>query len=103
MKLKRTLPLCLTLAACAGLAIGGTMAYYTDRAETKNTFTLSEGVNILLDEALVDENFVADETQRVTANTYNRIYPGAVLPKDPTVHVAEGTEPAFLRVKVTVR
>lgn len=107
MKLNRTLSLCLTLVVCAGLAIGGTLAYYTDQATVENTFNLSDGVDITLDEAVVEKLQGSDEWQPTgkrteEGNTYNGIYPGAVLPKDPTVHVADNSDDTYVRVKVTV-
>lgn len=105
MKLNRTLSLCLTLVICAGLAIGGTLAYYTDQATVTNTFNLSEGVDITLDEAVVEkngDNWEATDERTEAGNTYDGIYPGAVLPKDPTVTVSDNSDDAYVRVKVTV-
>lgn len=101
MKLKKI----LTLACCAALlvciSVGATLAYLTSTTETvKNTFTVG-GVAITLDEAKVDVYGVVDEeaTNRVTANTY-KLVPGHTYTKDPTIHIADGSEKAWIFVKV---
>lgn len=104
MKLNRTLSLCLTLVLCAGLAIGGTLAFYTDSAEVKNTFNLTEGVDITLTEAEVEkkgDKWEVTDKRTEVGNTYDGIYPGAHMPKDPTVTLKENSDDAYVRVKVT--
>jgi len=99
---KKIVSLCLVVALIAIAAVG-TLAYFTDTDENQNTFTMGS-VDITLDEAVVDRDgdvWVADEEDRVQENEYKDVYPGAVLPKDPTVH-NEGTYGAFVRVQVTV-
>lgn len=100
----------MILSLVAVFAAGVTLAYFTDTSgPVTNTFTMGN-VEILLDEADVDAveddfggfTWVAnDEVDRVTANTYTNIYPGAFLPKDPTV-TNTGSNPAFVRVMITV-
>lgn len=105
MKLNRTLVLCLAIALSAALAIGGTMAYFTDEDAVKNTFVVGENVDITLDESKVDkigDEYIADPETRVDENTYDGIYPGAVMPKDPTVTMGESSNAAYVRAKVTV-
>ena len=100
----------MILSLVAVFAAGVTLAYFTDTSgPVTNTFTMGN-VEILLDEADVDA--VADdfggftweaneEADRVYGNTYTNIYPGAFLPKDPTV-TNIGDNPAFVRVMITV-
>jgi len=100
----------MILSLVAVFAAGVTLAYFTDTSgPVTNTFTMGN-VEILLDEADVDA--VADdfggftweaneEADRVYGNTYTNIYPGAFLPKDPTV-TNTGSNPAFVRVMITV-
>jgi predicted ribosomally synthesized peptide with SipW-like signal peptide len=107
MKNKRkiiTLALSMILVFAAAL----TYAYFTDQSdEVENTFTMGN-VEIDLDEAYVTQSSgndgytwtVPDPTDRVKENSYSGIYPGAVLPKDPTVHNT-GSNPAYVRIKVT--
>ena len=104
---KKVTILALSLIAVFAAAI--TFAYFTDQSdEVKNTFTMGN-VEILLDEADVLETpsttgttwTVPDPDERVLNNTYTGIYPGAELPKDPTVHNT-GTNPAYVRIKETL-
>lgn len=103
---KKIISLLLVVVLTATVAIGGTMAYYIDRDENTNTFNLSPDVDITLDEAPVSkegDEYVADEdADRVKENTYEDIYPGAVMPKDPTVHLSENSADAYVRAKVTL-
>ena len=104
---KRIMILALSMIAVFAAAI--TFAYFTDQSdEVKNTFTMGN-VQILLDEAPVVPTVgpsgttwaANNEVPRVLSNTYTGIYPGAILPKDPTVKNT-GSNPAYVRVKVTV-
>lgn len=78
----------IALAAC--VAIGGTIAYLTDNASVKNTFTVGN-VNISLQETEGESQ--ADSRQFSVA-------PGQTTPKDPKVWVESGSEKAYLFVKV---
>lgn len=104
---KKIMILALSMIAVFAAAI--TFAYFTDQSdEVRNTFTMGN-VEILLDEAPVVPTVGPSGTTwaannavpRVLSNTYTGIYPGAILPKDPTVKNT-GTNPAYVRVKVTV-
>lgn len=103
MSKKKILSLCLVIALAAVAVLGGTLAYFTDTAENTNTFTMGN-VAITLDEAPVerveDEWVPVEGEDRVEANEYANIYPGVVLPKDPTVHNI-GSYGAYVRVKIT--
>lgn len=61
-----------------------------------NTFTVGN-VTITLDETDVDDS--TPDVDRDTANTY-RLVPGSSYTKDPTIHVAEGSEDCYVFVKV---
>ena len=105
MKKKLTLVVtCVVLVAA--MVIGGTLAYFTDTKTAENTFTMGN-VKIKLDEAKVVKNEttgkwdIDEDAKRVTGNNYGAVYPGAVLPKDPTV-TNTGTNPAYIRATVTV-
>lgn len=103
------------------LVIGGTLAYFTDEAEVKNTFTAGN-VEIKLDEAVFDKTLVTDEkTGKITSgydpvqneyftkegrtdegNTYEpAITPGAVIHKDPIVENT-GSEDAYIAVVIEI-
>jgi len=105
--LKKVLSLVLVAALSATVAVGGTMAYYTDKDTNTNSFNLSPDVDITLDEAPVtktnDNKYVANNSaERVKENSYEGIYPGAVMPKDPTVHLSADSSAAYIRAKVTL-
>ena len=95
----------LVLALCAVLlvvsTVFATMAYLSSTTEVvKNTFTVGN-VQITLDEAEVDEYGVeVANANRVIENTY-KLLPGHTYVKDPTIHVAEGSEACYLFIKVT--
>jgi len=101
---KKIIALCLLVALVATAVVSGTLAYFTDEDENNNVFTMDGStVDITLDEAKVNKD--GDEWEatddRVHGNTYKNVYPGAVLPKDPTVH-NEGTMDAYVRAHVTI-
>ena len=95
----------LTVLCAVILVVGsvlGTMAYLTSQTATaNNTFTVGN-VKITLDEALVNDDgtvVTGDNAARVTKNTY-KLMPGHTYVKDPTIHVASGSEDCWLFVKV---
>lgn len=71
----------------SGLAIGGTLAWLTDKEEVTNTFSIGN-VDIKINEEYDPE----DGTD---------IYPGKVVTKIPTVKNI-GKNPAYIRVKVAI-
>jgi len=90
------LTLCAALLVCA--TVLATMAFLTDTAKVKNTFTVGN-VDITLNEAKVTVYGKADGTDRVTENTY-KLIPGKTYTKDPTVTVDTDSEDCYLFVKV---
>ena len=99
---KKIAALALVVVLLAAAVVGGTMAYFTDTDSATNVFTVGN-VDIVLDEAAVsyeDGKWVSG-TERVQSNTYEKVYPGAVIPKDPTVHNV-GSNSAYVRVNVSV-
>lgn len=99
---KKTLSIALVVALCAIAVTGMSLAYFQDSDSAANTFTVGS-VDIKLDEAAVikgQDNTWAAQNDRVQANTYALVYPGAVLPKDPTV-TNTGKNAAWIRVNVT--
>ena len=85
----------MSLVIVAILAIGATLAYFTDKKTATNTFTMGN-VEIVLDE----ENVKNPEGDRVSQNEYE-VYPGAEVKKDPTVHNT-GKNDAYIRATVNV-
>ena len=89
----------LLLTLCAVLLVAasvlGTMAYLTSTAKVENTFTIGK-VEITLDETDVTN----PNGPRVQANSY-KLMPGNTYTKDPTVTVLNGSDAAYVRMKVT--
>ena len=99
MKAKKVLALVLCAALLVAGSVAATLAYLTSKTEVvTNTFSVGN-VEITLDEAPVDENGKAVSGNRVTENSY-KLIPGHEYDKDPTVHVAAGSEESWLFVKV---
>lgn len=93
----------LLLTLCAVLLVAasvlGTLAFLTSTDKVENTFTVGS-VNITLDEAKVDTAGKVNGNDRVKANEYH-LLPGHTYTKDPTVTVKNGSESAYVRMKVT--
>lgn len=121
---KKIVALLLCAVLLVGASVAGTLAYLTQKTKTvQNTFTVgkvslgedtdNDGlIDNGLDEAKVNEygeklnaegNVAADGdtlAERVTGNTY-KLIPGHTYVKDPTIHVAAGSEPAYLFVEIS--
>lgn len=92
----KTLAVAMVLVTLIGCAIGGTLAWLT--AETQqvvNTFTVG---NIKID--LKESDSEQDTDNNADTNSYKMI-PGWYMDKDPKASVTEGSEDAYLFVKVT--
>ena len=94
MNRRKLLVLALAVCLTAILAIGGTLAYFTDQDSAINTFTMGEGVSIDLFEH-------DDDGKEVDARTYGGVLPGVTYAKDPTVR-NDGATDAWIRVNVTL-
>lgn len=97
MKKKKIAIAVLALSLIGALVIGGTMAYFTDKAENSNVITLGK-VDGRLVETDTSKN---DGSKTETGNTYTNIKPGDVLTKDPTVSLKTGSSDAYVRVKIS--
>lgn len=84
---KKILTLGLVAVLSAAAAISGTLAYFTDKEEKTNKFTVGN-VNIELKEEHWDPNKAT------------HVYPGQVLEKDPVV-TNIGSNDCYVRVEVT--
>lgn len=90
----------LAVTLLIGCAIGGTVAWLTDKTTAvTNTFTYGD-INIDLWEHAYDATTNALGTSKVTKVENYKIIPGVDLPKDPTVTVKAGSEACWLFVKV---
>ena len=98
-KLKKAALLLCSAVLLVCISIGATVAYLTSHDTVTNTFTVGN-VQITLDETKVDENGTPIQgANRVQANTY-KLMPGHTYTKDPTIHVSNTSEEAYLGVKV---
>lgn len=86
---KKIISIALVVAMIAIIA-AGSFAYFTDNEVKNNEFTVGK-VDITLTEPKWDESGSID------ADT---VYAGEPLAKDPTVTVADNSNPCFVRVKV---
>ena len=104
-KTKKIAAMLLAAALLVTTSIAGTMAYLTSKTDkVVNSFTVgkvsfdAEGA---LDEAKVDEyGNPVESAPRVTDNTY-KLIPGHKYVKDPTVHMSDDTEDAYLFINVS--
>jgi len=86
MKLnKKILMSVLAAVLLLTVIVSGTLAYFTDKDESANTFTLGK-VDITIDET--------------TGEEYTMI-PGVTVAKDPVVTVKKGSEDCWVFVKLT--
>lgn len=98
-KAKKILLLVLCAALLVSASVMGTLAYLTSKTETI-TNTMSVGkVTITMDEMDVDLYGIKETDARVLENTY-KLIPGHTYVKDPTIHVAQGSEACWLFVKI---
>ena len=95
---KKLMAIALAVCVVAVLAAGASLAYFTDKTETAdNVFTMGN-VKITLDETDLTKD---DDSRTAEGNTYENLYPGMEMVKDPTVHNT-GRNGAWVRVIVRV-
>lgn len=95
MKKKKIAVLLTSLALIGVLAVGATLAYFTDSDERQNVVTLGSVDGILTEtgEEVREDGTVGKE--------YGNVKPGAELEKDPTITMDENSEDAYARIKIT--
>lgn len=96
MNKKKTATLIVSLVLIAAVAIGATLAYFTDKDSKSNVITMGK-VDISLTENSTDDNAVIGEQ----GITFSNIVPGDNISKVPTVNVADDSEKAYIRVRVS--
>jgi len=94
-KLRKLVLLSLCFAAVVAISVGATLAYLTDSEGVVNTFTVGQ-VHIDLNETDTDDK------NGTKGNEYHLV-PGQTYTKDPTVTVLAKSEPAYVRMFVTVQ
>lgn len=106
-KFKKALVLFLCAVLLVAGSVAGTLAYLQAKSEVaQNTFTVGDIV-IKLDETNIDGVVSGDGVidGRDLRNEYsgdNKLVPGQPVTKDPTVWVKGTSEPAYIRMIVTV-
>lgn len=88
MKKKSILVAAIAVMLVAALVVGGTLAYFTDKSDAKvNTFTVG---NVKID-------LKEDKWDPAAPHT---LVPGASYDKDPTITVKEGSQDAYVFLKL---
>lgn len=92
MNKKKITTMVTAVAVCAMIAIGGTLAWFTDKGEVTNVVTFGN-VDIKLEET---KNGALQEG----GLTFDNVVPGDTLAKDPTItNISENQ--CYIRAKVT--
>ena len=95
---KKLMAIALAVCVVAVLAAGASLAYFTDKTDAaNNTFTMGN-VKIALDETVLTKD---GNSRTAEGNTYENLYPGMDMVKDPIVHNT-GRNDAWVRVIVRV-
>ena len=91
MKIKKLLPVALSVVLLGTVGVGATLAYFTDSDSATNVVTMGH-VNIELTEPAwkYDEKGITN------------VSPGQTIEKDPTITLQEGSLDAYIRVKLEV-
>lgn len=106
MKKKNLITAAVSLALVAVVGVGATLAYFTDKTETKKNVFSAGKVSI----NLIDETWDVDgqvkgeyyEKDDITGIQYEDIMPGDVLSKVVGVETAADSQDAYVAVRVTV-
>lgn len=100
--MKKKLALITAAALLAGtLAVGATLAYFTDSDKAVNVIQMGN-VNISLTEPIFSSSDVSTTNDK-GEHVYNQvIYPGQPIAKDPVITVENDSLDAYLRVKIEV-
>ena len=93
MNKKKLLTLIGCLALVGLIGVGATLAYMTDNDSALNTITMGH-----VDIDLKEPNYAPGPDGGEITN----IKPGANIPKDPTITVAQGSEDTYIRAKLEV-
>ena len=90
MNKKKLYTLVGSLVLVGAIGVGATLAYFTDNDVATNVVTMGH-VDIDLDEP----NYTPG-----IDNVMEDLVPGETITKDPTITVAENSQPAFIRAKI---
>ena len=103
MKNKKIIIALASVAMIAVVAIGGTLAYFTDSDNVNDTVSLGK-VNISITERTTDTDASVqkDESGIVTGIKYTGIMPGDIISKEPIVTVENDSKDAYIRAKIEI-
>ena len=93
----KALLIAVSAVLLVAVSVGLTVAYFTDKEEVTNVFTVGK-VDISLEEEGAEE-----KDDGTYGQTYDDIVPGEVYPKAPTVTVEAGSLESYVRMIVTVK
>lgn len=97
MKNKKLLTAATSVALVAVVGVGATLAYFTDSEEQTNVVNMGH-VDIDLTETSNSDNAVMIED----GIQFYDVMPGDIISKIPTITVAEGSQSAYVRMKMTI-
>ncbi len=107
MNKKKLLSLVLALTLVGVVGIGATLAYFTDKSDVTNTFTMGH-----VDITLTEKEVVFDEATGEYVESEDAIdedglefadvMPGQTVPKTPVIAVEDGSEDAYIRAKIEI-
>lgn len=97
MKNKKLLTAATSVALVAVVGVGATLAYFTDSEEQTNVVNMGH-VDIDLTETSNSDNAVMIED----GIQFYDVMPGDIISKIPTITVAEGSQNAYVRMKMTI-
>ena len=86
-----------SIAMVLTIAIGGTLAYFTDTDSAANVITMGK-----VDISLVEKTDATGEKEYTDGLAYNDVQPGQVLSKKPIVKMATNSQPAYIRVRINM-
>ncbi len=93
----KALLIAVSAVLLVAISVSLTVAYFTDKEEVTNVFTVGK-VDISLEEEGAEE-----KDDGTYGQTYDDIVPGEVYPKAPTVTVEAGSLESYVRMIVTVK
>lgn len=103
MKNKKIIIAIASVAMIAVVAIGGTLAYFTDSDKINDSMKLGK-VDISITEKTNDESasVIKDTNGNVTGIVYSNIMPGDVISKEPVISIDSNSQKAYIRAKISI-
>jgi len=96
MSKKRIAVMVAGVAMFATLAVGSTMAWFTDTENATNKFTMGF-VDVVLNDNSEDDKIISDDT---VALHFDKVMPGDELEKEVSFNLASGSAASYIRAKV---